>query len=115
MVDWPANVPFFILRNGFSHVAADDVLRTPMDVGPTKARRRSTSAPQVATGSAYMTRAEYLLARAFVRDTLKGGALTFTADDPVTSETQTYRLTGPLSLAPMGFGWRVSASLEILP
>jgi hypothetical protein len=115
MTDWPSDVPFFELRDGFGHTAADNVLRTPMDSGPAKARRRTTSAPQVVTGAARMTRAQYRAAKTFIDGTLKGGALSFTACDPVSGEDQTYRLTAPLSLSPMGLGWRVTASLEILP
>lgn len=81
MVDWPEGIPFFKLRSGYGAEPGENTLRTPMDVGPAKVRRRTTSAPSVITGSAYMTREEAQRFEQFWRDTLKDGALSFTLSD----------------------------------
>lgn len=115
MSAWPSDVPFFTLRRGFSHVEADTVLRTQMDDGDRKSRPRMTAARRSMTGSANMTLAQYRDAREFVDTDLAGGALTFTATDPITGVTQTYQLMSPLRIVPDGLGFLVSAQLDILP
>lgn len=81
MTTWPDGIPFFTLRSGYGAQPGDNVLRTPMDVGPAKVRRRTTSAPSIITGAAYMTREQAQRFEAFWRDTLKDGALSFTLAD----------------------------------
>lgn len=81
MTTWPEGIPFFNLRSGYGAQPGENTLRTPMEFGPAKVRRRTTAAPSVITGSAYMTREQAQRFEQFWRDTLKDGAISFTESD----------------------------------
>jgi len=81
MTEWPVSIPFFDLRSGYGAQPGENTIRTEMDIGPAKTRRRTTAAPSRVTGMAYMTREEAQRFEAFYRDTLLDGAMSFTKTD----------------------------------
>ena len=116
MASWPS-IPFFDEREGFTQSEPRGaVLRTQMDAGPAKQRRRFTAAPKVIQGRiGEVTQAELETFEAFYKDTLKMGALSFTTTYPPTGETESFRFMSGYSVSPLGEGYTVTAQLEILP
>lgn len=115
---WPATLPQRFQKDGYQESAGDGRLRSQMDVGPAKIRRRGPSIRRL-SGTMFMTNTQFGDFFDFIGDegdTLgrslpfyfpqqRSGAGTwltrFTEDEP------TY--------APLGIQWRVSFALEILP
>jgi len=115
---WPASLPQSP-QKGFAETGGVLVLRTPMDAGPAKQRRRGQR-PQGLQVTFIMTTAQTVTLEAFVRDTIQGTArfgfthprLNIVVETRIVpeSEGQMYSFT---YLAP-GY-WTVSLELEILP
>jgi len=113
---WPSELPQALLVDGYSQAAADNVLRTPMDQGPDKVRRKQTSGPRPVSGSIIVTTAQLATYKTFYVTTLLGGSLRFSHVDPDDGTTAVeMRHTAPPSWSPAGLRWRVALALEILP
>lgn len=116
MATWPASVPFVIAAPNIIAGPINAVVRTQMDVGPAKARRRATAATYAFSGSTPPLTAAQRDAFLLFHDVdLALGTLSFSATDPVTLATKTYRIIGPYELTRVGGSYRVSLDLEILP
>lgn len=115
--DWPASVPFFIAFGGLSRTGPQDaVIRTAMDHGPDKTRRRFTAAPRGYSGtSPFWTKAQLATFETYFETDLMMGALSFSAIDPMDCTVKTFRFVGGYTVVPVGRKFRVSAGLEILP
>jgi len=116
MASWPS-IPFFDARQGFNEAApVGATIRTQMDAGPVKVRRRFTAAPiQVQVRIPHLTKSELATFRTFYRDTIKMGSLSFTGTHPVTGATESFRFVEGYSVAPFADGFTIAATLEILP
>jgi len=113
---WDAGLPQTLLINGYSESAADNLLRTSMDVGPAKQRRRSAAGPRPVSGSLKMTAAQIATFKTFYITTLLGGSLRFSWTDPITAAAVEMRFTGAPSWTAIGGDlYDVSLELEILP
>ncbi len=67
---WPSSLPQQVER-GFTESIGVNVLRTPMDAGPAKLRRRSTR-PETLAVTFLMTTAQVATLENFVLNTIKG-------------------------------------------
>ena len=118
MANYPDHLPFFSTRNGYSTGAPGGIQRTGTDAGPAKMRRRSSGVPRPDSGTtAPMTVSQLAAFEDWVRDSIAGGAISFTALHPVQQVVRRFRFTDPkrpYSVAPAGRGFAVSAELEIL-
>jgi hypothetical protein len=114
---WPvANLPDYLLEDAASGSFGDNRLRSKMDVGPAKMRRRSTAAPDTFTGSQKLTSAQLGYLETFYKTTLTDGSLPFTWKHPRTRSTVDMRFLSPPTWSPSGGDyWLVNYSLEILP
>lgn len=113
---WPATLPNNLLVDGYSQASANVMLRTSMDVGPAKVRRRFTAGVQPIAGQQEMTLTELGTFRGFYHNTLHGGSLRFVWRDPVTHANVEMRFTEPPTWTALGgLHYMVSMSLEILP
>lgn len=114
---WPPTLRFFIAHDGLSRSGPlGGTIRTQMDTGPAKVRRRFTAAPRRFTGvTPKMTKAELATFESFYETTLAMGALSFTAEDPLDCTSKTFRFVSGYEVVPTGRSFRVSAELEILP
>ena len=116
MPAWPITLPASPLVEGFRETPPDTVLRSPMDQGPAKLRRRTTAG----TGALSLT---YLLSRAqvnalmdFFNDTLAGGSLPFDFTHPVNGATLACRFRQMPAYAPVNAEYfRAAIELEVLP
>lgn len=80
---WPSGVPDDFEASGFGHDADSGIIRSDMDSGPAKVRRRFTSVTKNYKGSIVMTLAQFLLWQTWFEDVICFGSLTFTMPDPV--------------------------------
>jgi len=121
MATWPGSLPDFEV--GLKDVGQDGTVRTPMDAGPVKTRRRFTATSRYLTGTIYLTdQTQRAALDAFFETTLGGGSLPFTKADPRDGTQQSLRFMRPPEyehrFGDGGSGtdqYRVSLSLEILP
>lgn len=118
MATYPSNLPFFDMRAGYGEAAPGGILRTGMDAGPAKMRRRSSSVPSRFSGTtAPMSAAQLADFQEWVRASIAGGAISFTAAHPVTQAVTRFRFADasqPYSVTATGQGYAITAELEIL-
>lgn len=55
---WPYGLPQFPLQNGYARSTGNNAVRTAMEYGPAKTRRRSSGKPSVMTAT-YLLREQY--------------------------------------------------------
>ena len=114
MAAWPATLPQSPLVEGYSEETPDLVVRTSMDEGPAKIRRRFTANVRNITHNYLLTQAQVATLDTFFVTTLAGGALTFTFINPRTAATDTYRFRSQPTYVPVsGSLWRTRLDLEI--
>lgn len=116
-IEWPPLIPFFNSLGDMSRTGPQGAtIRTQMDAGPAKVRRRFTAAPMGFSGTTgFMTRAQVEVFEMFFAQDLAMGALPFEARDPVTCTVRTYRFVDSYIVRPVGSRMQISAELEILP
>jgi len=120
-VAWPADLPLRALAGSYRERRDDGVLRTPMEIGPAKVRRRYTATRKRYQLTLELKHHELAAWSAFLR-TLHGGAEPFAWTHPVTSDAETVRLVVPdggLVLQPTSSSagvalWRLALELEVL-
>lgn len=117
MADWPITIPQTLSVDGYGEAAPDTNIRSAMDAGPAKVRRRATCAVRPVTGKMVMTEAELGDFRDFYDDDLLGGSLRFNWVDPWDGTTAVeMRFTAPYTISAFGHeAFEVGMSLEILP
>lgn len=113
MTDWPDTLPSRFERNGFSHELADNALKTKMDYGPSKRRRRTTTSVEPMTGTMIMTDDQWGDLVEFFKDTVKETLpFNFTMPDGVTEVEVCFNASPVRSYFAPGV-WRVAIDLEI--
>ncbi|MCC7494192.1 MAG: hypothetical protein IT204_17670 [Fimbriimonadaceae bacterium] len=115
-IAWPVGLPQRMNASGFTETLPDLALRTEMDAGPRKARRRFTTGPSAIEGAVTLRAGQPALLEAFYRDTTAGGTLPFDWTHPRTGTLKTFRFTAPPAFVPVaGDVWRATLKLEVLP
>ena len=109
METWPST--FLIARDGYDETPPDRVLRSKMDVGPDKTRRRSSNAVRPLKLSLTLTDALLVTFDAFY---LANDAIAFTFPDPRTATNVQARFVSPPKYAYDETLWKVAVELEIL-
>lgn len=112
MATWPATLPALPLAEGYSEGFGDSLLRTPMEVGPAKHRRRISAVAKAMTFPLLLTSAQV--------DILQGlwdadGSIGFTHTHPRTSAAVTMRMVSEPVAVPRGLQYQVDLELEIMP
>lgn len=87
---WPASLPQRVEQQDFTARPRPNVIRTDMEVGPVKTRRRATRSVEEMTVSVALDREQYDTFTAFWTDTIKDGSLPFDWQDPRTGEAATF-------------------------
>lgn len=115
---WPAGLPQNP-QKGFSESSGVLVIRTPMDAGPAKMRRRGAK-PHVLNLTFLMTSDQVAILDNFVKNTIKGTAR-FGFTNPRTQVVDEVRIVPQsegvmytAAYAAPGY-WNVSTQFEILP
>ena len=114
MADWSTALPQELAVNGYQESFRDNCVRTSMDVGPPKVRRRATAAPQLIRGTQVLTSTQVGSLRSFYRDTLNDGSTSFNWTHPTSGSTgvEVYFAAPPV-LTALG-GGNFQASYEFL-
>ena len=116
MPAWPGTLPQDVFVQGYSEQPPELALRTQMDIGPAKLRRRQTAAARPLKATVGLTRAQVATLDAFFLTDLAGGALSFTWTHPRTLAAATFRFVSRPSYVPeSGASWLAELDLEILP
>lgn len=114
---WPSTLPQLPVEDGISYKAWDNAVRTQMDAGTPKVRRRFTAVGDDAKLAIVVDKAGADTLDAFYTTTLKT-VLPFTWKHfrKVGFPACDYRFKSPPQYMPMGGGqWRVELDLERLP
>ena len=85
MAEWPSDLPDRWLRSGLSESLADNTIRSQVDRGPAKVRRRTIAGVRTVSGSMHMTHAQWDTLVNFYNDTVKG-TIEFAMPDPFDEE-----------------------------
>lgn len=93
MATWPSTIPFPKL--GWTERRQQGFIRTPMDTGPAKVRRRFSAVSSEMETTVGLTAAQRATFDTFYATTLSEGSGEFTADDKVDGSTATYRFVAP--------------------
>lgn len=121
---WPLSLPQRLSTTGYQESMADNLIRTQMDVGPAKVRRRSSAGPRPLSGSLMMTNSQLETMLSWIKATLLDGSLTFYFPNPRPGADAMllvrFAKDGLPSWTPAGFlsgelAWEVALRLEVLP
>lgn len=117
MVDWPVTLPTDIEKDTYEEGFADTMLRSPMDTGRAKRRRRFTAAPKKLKVTKVLTSTQLDAFITFFEDTIAGGATKFNYTHPRTGGTVEVAFTKtPEPARPFGVDhYKVVLDLEVLP
>ena len=111
---WPESLPSGMLAAGFSRQPQSNVVRTAMDAGPKKARRRYTARTIHYSGRQVFDATELETFEQFYSTILADGVLRFNYIDPVTMETAEFRFTGDYTVTETEGCFEVTLPLERL-
>lgn len=117
MAAWPSSLPDKFLQGGFVETWSKQSLKSEMDVG-FKIRRRTSQKYGMITANMLLTQAQLATFETFYDETLVGGSLTFTHEDPLRGGTKTFSFnpgTEPQLVATGGGYARVTVSLIRYP
>jgi len=112
---WPTELNGMILDGSYNETPPENSIRTKMDVGPAKVRRRSTSGIRPVSFSLFLTNANVVILDDFYDSTLSSGSETFTFYAPRTKASGTYRFVTRPTYAPKDQGYIAKISLEKMP
>lgn len=93
-ISWPSNLPELPEAEGFSEAPDSGVIRTEMDTGPAKTRRRFTATTCGIKVKYAVTQTQSLIFDSFHKTTLYGGALSFLWTNPRSGLEITVRIKG---------------------
>jgi hypothetical protein len=113
-INWPSNIPSGFLAEGFSKTPKSNVIRSSMDAGPQKTRRRYTARTINYTGREIFDTEELALFEQFYHTALADGALRFNYADPITGEVAEFRFTKDYTVSTNNGLFEVTLNLEKL-
>lgn len=109
---WPISLPNFLESEGFAYKPGSNSVRTEMDVGLAKTRKRYTKQIDNLSAGMKLSSAQVTTLLNFYFVTLSGGNLRFDFEDPLTQTTSEYRFLSPPDIRSLGadsftvtFGW----------
>jgi len=110
MVAWPATLE--VNRDGYSETKPKRSMRSPMEIGPAKVRKRSSMAIRPVKLSLFLTEAQTVTLDDFYDD---NESLVFDFVNPRTGVTERARFTSEPDYAARETMWDVSIEMELLP
>ncbi len=112
---WPTSLPQSPLQDSYRETAADNTIRTTMEQGPAKLRRRATSAVSKLAIGFILSPAQMNTLQSFYTSGTSGGIIPFTFPHPRTGNSVSCRMTAPPSIAAIGGYFKVALEMEVLP
>jgi len=113
-ITWPELLPATLLIDGLSKQPQSSVIRTAMDAGPKKARRRYTARTVKFSGRQVFDSLELAVFEQFYQFVLADGVLRFNFTDPTTLETGEFRFTADYAVTSIDGLHDVAMQLERL-
>lgn len=101
-IAWPIKFQDILDEEGFSINLGDSNVRTEMDEGPRKVRRRFTDRIDTQNCRITVKIDDYPDFLTFYETTLSSGSLDFEYTDPLTGNSQVYRFAAAPSTTPLG-------------
>ena len=121
MATWPTSLPQKPLAGSYQEQQESQLVRSPMETGPAKQRRRFTARVDTFSCQFLMDESQVVTFKNFFNNTLDGGALSYDWEDPRTGATRKFRFRGGDGTAPFsiegtrsGELYYVSVSLEVV-
>lgn len=116
MPSWPPTLPSSPLADGLRETLPATALRTEMDQGPAKLRRRTTAGAATLSVNYLVSRAQVDGLQEFFNETLAGGTLPFDFTHPVSGASVSCRFRQPPAYAAVNAQYfRAALELEVLP
>jgi len=113
---WPTTLPQQLFVTGYNQSFADTTIKSEMDAGPAKIRRRFTAGVEPVSGTMIMTETQLSTLATFYNTTLLGGSLRFSWTKPPAHTTACeMRFTAPPSWTKVEGEFEAQLSLEVLP
>jgi hypothetical protein len=112
VITWPEPLPATLLLDGLSKQPQGNVVRTAMDAGPKKARRRYTARTVKYSGKQVFSKAELAAFEQFYHAVLADGVRRFAFTDPFTLEPAEFRFTADYAVAAIEGHFEVAMQLE---
>ena len=112
---WPTQLPA-LLRAGYEINPEDPLIRTQMDAGPSRVRRRFTAIPSKVPGKWRMNQTQFAIFEAWHKYDLLDGAAWFTvnlANGQGIQAMEAHFTSPPKKTLLGGMNWEVSAGLEV--
>lgn len=101
---WPTSLADCFLLSGFSRQQMPMTIRSEVEVGLPKVRRRYTKPIVVINGSLVFTLDQVKTFNLFYNVTLKGGVESFIFNDPISQTDQEFRFIEPPIVTPVTDG-----------
>jgi hypothetical protein len=114
LINWPELLPADPLLEGFSKQPQSNVIRTAMDSGPRKSRRRYTARAVRFSFKHLFSAVELAVFEQFYHHALADGALRFSLPDPVSGETAEFRFAEDYTVNALDGQFEVAMTLERL-
>lgn len=115
-VPWPATLQQLVNEGGFTMTIGDTSVRSDMDTGLPKIRRRFTKSIDFANVNIWVDVAQYNTWRTFYDTSIDGGTLAFELEHPITGVLTEFLIIGAPQVTPIGGGrFAVSMVWEIQP
>lgn len=111
-ITWPSKLPLVLRLDGLTGQKENNVVRTQMDAGPAKVRRRYTVSSKRFDGSIIVTEAQREILEYFYDHTLGSGALRFVMRDPQTLILSEFRFREVYREESMDGLWKITLPLE---
>lgn len=120
MASWPGTLPSAALLEGAGYAPRSQSIVTEMELGPPKARRRTSTDVIDFQAALILTGTELAALKTFYYTTLSGGSDTFTWTDPTDGSTETFLFRSAPTYRPIyGHGtatsrlWAVTLDLVV--
>lgn len=102
MASWPTTLQEKVNQAGFRKVFGSTTIRSNVEVGANKVRRRFTKGIDQFSVNVNLARSEYSTFENFYEVTLNGGTNTFDFLNPLTDTIEEFRFVGEPSITPIG-------------
>jgi hypothetical protein len=115
MASFPSTLPNPLIK-GFRDTPPNLTIRTSMDQGPAKVRKRFTAGVRQVSVSFILTETQVATLETFFVTTTNGGADVFTMENPRTDATEDFRFKSPPTYSQLSYNaYNVTLELEQMP
>lgn len=114
-MDWPGTLPVAVDRDGYEETFVDSSIRTEMDAGEPKVRKRFTAAIQPITIKLRLTDTQVTTLETFYKTDTASGSLSFNWTHPRKGTACVMRFQGPPRIRALEHEAEATFVVNILP